>query len=304
MLAHGCKPGAGPRVRAAALAFASLAASVGQARADNPVPVIVAAENFYGDVAAQLAGPGWTVTSILSNPDEDPHLFEASPSIARDISAARIVIYNGADYDPWMGKLLSAARSERRQAIVAADLTGHHPGDNPHLWYDPATMPAVARALSAALAADDPAHRAEYAIRLDRFLRSLRPIDARISALRHRYTGLPVTATEPVFGYMASALGLVMRNERFQLAVMNDAEPSAADVAGMEDDLRGRRVRLFIYNSQATDSASQRLLGIARASKIPVLGVTETEPRGVASYQGWIAGQLEALDRAMSASPG
>ena len=289
---------------AALVSVSLLAASTGQARADSHVPVIVAAENFYGDVAAQLAGSRWMVTSILSNPDEDPHLFEASPSVARDISAARVVVYNGADYDPWMGKLLLAARSNRRQAIVAADLTGHHSGDNPHLWYDPATMPAVARALSAGLAADDPAHRADYAGRLDRFLRSLRPIDAEISTLRRKYAGLPVTATEPVFGYMASALGLVMRNERFQLAVMNDTEPSAADVATLEDDLRGHKVRLFIYNSQATDSAAQRLLGIARASRIPVLGVTETQPRGAASYQGWIAGQLDALDRAMSAPPG
>ncbi len=273
------------------------------ARGATGRPEIVAAENFYGDVAGQLAGPGWTVTSILSNPDEDPHLFEASPSIVRSLSAARIVVFNGADYDPWMDRLLSAARSAARQEVVAARLTGHGPGDNPHLWYDPATMPAVARALSADLALDDPAHRQDYAARLDRFLRSLAPIDRKIRALRTKYAGTPVTATEPVFGYMAAALGLVMRNERFQLAVMNNTEPSAGDVAAMEDDLRGRKVRLFIYNSQATDSAAGRLLGIARAARIPVLGVTETEPRGVASYQDWIGGQLDALDRALSAPP-
>ena len=264
---------------------------------------IVAAENFYGDVAAQLAGPGWVVTSILSNPDEDPHLFEASPSIARNLSAARIVVFNGVDYDPWMDRLLSAARSDRRQTVIAAGLTGHHAGDNPHLWYEPATMPAVAGAISTDLAADDPAHRQEYAARLDRFNRSLVPINRKIAVLRARYAGLPVTATEPVFGYMAAALGLVMRNQRFQLAVMNSTEPSAADVAAMEDDLRGRKVRLFIYNSQATDSAAERLLRIARAAKVPVLGVTETEPRSAAHYQDWILGQLDTLDHVLSAPP-
>ncbi len=264
---------------------------------------IVAAENFYGDVAGQLAGPGWAVTSILSNPDEDPHLFEASPSIVRDLSAARIVVFNGVDYDPWMDKLLSAARSDRRQTIVAGDLTGHRPGDNPHLWYEPGTVPAVARVISADLTADDPADRSGYASRLDRFIRSLRPISQKIAALHAKYAGLPVTATEPVFGYMAQALGLVMRNQRFQLAVMNNTEPSAADVAAMEDDLRGHKVRLFIYNSQATDSAAERLLRIARAARIPVLGVTETEPRGAGSYQGWILDQLDTLDRTMSAPP-
>ena len=287
----------------ALIAAAGGAAPGGAARSGATRGGIVAAENFYGDVATQLAGPGWAVTSILSNPDEDPHLFEASPSIARDLSEARIVVYNGADYDPWMDKLLAAAHSDRRQVVVAATLTGHHAGDNPHLWYAPGTMPAVARALSADLVADDPAHRAGYDARLDRFLHSLAPIDAKIAALRAKYAGLPVTATEPVFGYMASALGLVMRNERFQLAVMNNTEPSAADVAAMEDDLRGHRVRLFIYNSQATDTAAERLLHIARDAKIPVLGVTETEPRGAKSYQDWIGGQLDALDRALSAPP-
>ena len=299
------RSGGGARRRGLAAMLAMLltpCAGAAQTAADKPG--IVAAENFYGDVAAQLAGPGWSVTSILSNPDQDPHLFEASPSIARAISGARIVVFNGADYDPWMDKLVSAARSTDRQAIVAAALTGHRAGDNPHVWYDPATMPAVARTLCADLVADDPAHRATYAARLDRFLRSLRPIDAEVAALRGRYAGLPVTATEPVFGYMASALGLVMRNQRFQLAVMNNTEPSAGDVAALERDLREHRVRLFIYNSQATDSAARRLLGIAHASGIAVLGVTETEPRGAASYQGWIAGQLGALDRAMSAAPG
>ncbi len=274
------------------------------ARGAAGLPEIVAAENFYGDVAGQLAGPGWAVTSVLSNPDEDPHLFEASPSIVRSLSAARIAVFNGADYDPWMDKLLSAAGSGSRQEVVAARLTGHRPGDNPHLWYDPATMAAVARAVSADLAAADPAHRQDYDTRLDRFLRSLEPIDRKVQALRTRYAGLPVTATEPVFGYMAAALGLVMRNQRFQIAVMNNTEPSAGDVAAMENDLRGRKVRLFIYNSQATDSAAERLLGIARTARIPVLGVTETEPRGAASYQDWILGQLDALDHALSAPPG
>ena len=271
-----------------------------EARGVTAAPGIVAAENFYGDVAAQLAGPGWTVTSILSNPDQDPHLFEASPSVARAVSNARVAVFNGADYDPWMDKLLAAAPARARQTVVAASLTGHRPGDNPHLWYDPGTMPAVARAVSADLAAVDPAHRADYAARLDRFLGFLLPIDRKIAGLRARYAGLPVTATEPVFGYMVAAIGLRMRNQRFQLAVMNNTEPGAADVAAMENDLRGHKVRLLIYNSQATDDAARRLLCIARDSRIPVLGVTETMPRGAASYEDWIAGQLDALDRALS----
>ncbi len=286
--------------RAAALAlFAVLAGSTGFAAA---APSIVAAENFYGDVVQQLAGPGAKVTSILSNPDEDPHLFEATPSVARALSAAQIVVYNGVDYDPWMPKLLAAAKSANRRAIVVADLLHKAKGSNPHLWYDPATMPAVAQAVTAALVASDPAGQAGYAARLQQVLASLQALQARVAALRQTYGGTPVTATEPVFGLMADALGLVMRNERFQLAVMNNTEPAASDVAAMETDLRQHRVRLFIYNSQATDSAAKRLLRIAHDARVPVIGVTETEPKG-RDYQDWMLSQLDALDRALASSP-
>lgn len=260
---------------------------------------IVAAENFYGDVAGQLAGPGAAVESVLSNPDQDPHLFEASPSVARSLSAARIVIYNGADYDPWMVKLLRAAKSTDRRVIVVADLVHKKAGDNPHVWYDPATMAAAARALSAALIAADPAGRAGYEQRLQAFTDGLKPLEATIAAMRAKYAGAAVTATEPVFGYMASALGLTMRNERFQVSVMNSTEPRASDVAAFEGDLRKHLVRAFIYNSQASDPAAKRLLDIAKASGVPVVGVTETEPGGQ-TYQGWMMAQLKALDAALA----
>jgi zinc/manganese transport system substrate-binding protein len=281
---------------AAAVLLAGPASGQGNAQ---PVKV-VAAENFYGDVAQQLAGPNAAVTSILSNPDQDPHLFEASPSVARELSEARIVVYNGADYDAWMAKLLGNANAADRIVIVVADLVGRKTGENPHLWYDPATMPAFAKAFSAALGSADAARKADYDQRLQTFLDSLKPLDAKVAEMKGKFAGTPVTATEPVFGYMASALGLKMRNERFQLAVMNNTEPSASDVAAFESDLRKHRVRALFYNSQATEAAAQRLLKIARQSKIPVVGVTETEPAGK-TYQTWMTGQLEALEKALAA---
>jgi len=260
---------------------------------------IVAAENFYGDVAQQLAGPDATVTSVLSNPDEDPHLFEASPSVARNLSAAAIVVYNGADYDPWMAKLLAASRATSRKVIIVANLVHKKPGDNPHLWYDPATMPIYAKALAAALAERDPSHKADYDQRFQVFLTSLRSLDANVADVRGKFAGTPVTATEPVFGYMATALGLKMRNERFQLAVMNNTEPRASDVAAFENDLRKHQVHLLLYNSQASDAAAQRMVRIAQQSKIPVVGVTETEPAGK-TFQDWMMGQLNAVAQALS----
>lgn len=280
----------------------ALAVSVARPLAAQPVPLtIVAAENFYADVASQLAASDARISSVLSNPNEDPHLFEASPSVARALADARIVIYNGADYDPWMDKLLAAAKSASRQVIVVASLVHKKSGDNPHLWYDTANVAAAARALSAALAAADPARKSLYDQRLQTFLTSLQPIDAKIAAMRASYHGISVTATEPVFGYMASAIGLTMRNERFQLAVMNDTEPAASDVVAFEGDLRHHHVRVLLYNSQATDSSAKRLLRIAGQANIPVVGVTETEPPGE-TYQAWMTGQLESLAAALAKS--
>ncbi len=265
-------------------------------------PRIVAAENFYGDVAQQVAGPGVPVTSILSSPDEDPHLFEASPSVARAVADATIVVCNGAGYDAWAPRLAGVPGQVGRRVIVVADLLHHLPGGNPHVWYGPAAMPSYARALAAQLTAADPAHGADYSARLQGFLQSLEPLDARVAALRQRYAGTPVTATEPVFGDMAAALGLAMRNGRFQLAVMNGTEPAASDVAAMETDLRQHRVRLLLYNSQATDAAAERLLQLAREVGVPAVGVTEMEPASL-SYQAWMLAQLDAVARALAASP-
>ncbi len=280
-------------------AFAILAILAAPALAYAGTPVkIVAAENFYGDIAQQIGGPDVAVASILSNPDQDPHLFEASPAVARRLSEARIAISNGLGYDPWMQKLLAAARNPGRQTIVVADLVGRKPGDNPHIWYDPATMLALARALADALATADPSQHAAYQQRLAQLVQSMRPVQARIAALHVRLAGTPVTATEPVFGYMFEALGMTVRNLPFQRAVMNNTEPSASEIAAFEDTLKTRQVRLLVYNSQASDPVADRMANLARASHVPVLGATETEPPGV-TYQAWMLATLDAIDRAL-----
>jgi zinc/manganese transport system substrate-binding protein len=283
---------------AAAAAMAVMSAL--PAWAASPV-TIVAAENFYGDVAKQIGGTNVKVSSILSNPDQDPHLFEASPSVARGISGARIVVYSGIDYDPWMEKLLSASKSADRKEIVVADLIGKKTGDNPHIWYDPATMLAFAQALTDALVADDPANKDGYEKRLASFQASIKPIGDKIATLKQRLAGTPVTATEPVFGYMFAALGMQVRNEPFQLAVMNSTEPSASDVAAFENDLKNHQVKLLVYNSQASDPLAERMQKLAKASKVPVVGANETEPPGK-TYQAWMTGELDAVDKALPAA--
>ena len=286
---------------AVGLALALLLAVVPAPRthaADSKIAV-VAAENFYGDIARQIGGDRVAVISIMNNPDQDPHLFETTPGIVRQIAGAQIAVLNGADYDPWMEKLLSAAPQLNRKVIIAADLVHKKAGDNPHLWYNPATVPAVAEAVAAALSAADATHRNDYAARLANFLGSLKPITDKIAAIRGKHAGAAVTASEPVFGYMAGALGLKMRNESFQLSIMNDTEPSARDVAAFEQDLNVHNVRVMFYNKQASNKAVQRLVDLARKAKIPVVGVTETTPPGL-TYQNWMLTQLNDVEKALA----
>lgn len=260
---------------------------------------IVAAENFYGEVAQRIGGPQVTVTSILSNPNQDPHLFEAAPSTARAVSRADIAIVNGAAYDPWMNRLLDASPNPNREILNVASVTGHKNGDNPHLWYEPGTMPTVARVLAAQLTLRDPPNANAYRQRHNDFVSSLVPLTEKIASLKARFAGTPVTATEPVFGYMASALGLDMRNGGFQLAIMNDTEPSPRQVAAFENDLRQRIVKVLIYNSQVTDDTTSRLKRIAEESGVPIVGVTETMPAGM-TYVQWMVSQLDVLQAALA----
>ena len=264
----------------------------------DPVKV-VAAENFYGDLATQIGGPNVVVTSILSNPDDDPHLFEASPETAKALSDAKVVIVNGVDYDPWMEKLLSAHKAPSRKEIIVAQLVGHKPGDNPHLWYDPATMKAAAKALVADLTAVDPAHKADYEQGQAKFLDSLKPLDDKIAAMHKSYAGQPVTASEPVFGYQAALIGLKVHNEKYALAIMNNAEPTPSEVAAFENDLKGKKVKAMLYNAQASEPAVGKLVQLAKDNGIPVVGVSETEPTN-STYQDWMMGQLNALDKALA----
>ena len=260
---------------------------------------VVAAENFYGDIARQIGGDRVTVVSIMNSPDQDPHLFETTPGIVRQIAAAQVVVFNGANYDPWMEKLLSAAPRPGRLAINVAAITRHKAGDNPHLWYDPSIVIAAARVLNAAFAKADRAHSKDYDARLAAFEASMKPLTDKIAAIRGKYSGAAVTASEPVFGLMAEALGLTMHNEKFQLSVMNDTEPSAHDVAAFEQDLKEHKVRMMFYNKQASSKIVQHLVALAKATKIPLVGVTETVPPDM-TFQQWMLSEVTDTEKALA----
>jgi len=263
-----------------------------------PVLQIVAAENFYGDVAHQIGGNYVQVSSILTNPNQDPHLFEASASTARSISNAQIVIYNGIGYDPWMERLLRVASTRQRRLINVASLAGHKPGDNPHIWYEIGTMTSLAQAVATELSLQDPAHASDYSARLAEFLNAQNSLQSTVDRLHKRYQGLAVSATEPVFGYMAKALGLDVQHAAFQWANMNGNEPAASDIVRMERDIRSRRVLALFYNEQSASSSAMRMRAIAKAAGVAVLGVSETMPEGE-HYQAWMGRQLANVEHSL-----
>ena len=280
------------------LLFAAVAA-VAFALPAHAAPIkILAAENFYGAAAQAIGGDRVAVDSVIVAPGTDPHDFDPPPSVARQAANARIVIMNGADYDAWMARLVNANHVDGQIVIDVAALAGHKAGDNPHVWYDPKAMPALAEALSADLVKLDPAGKAGYEKRRDAFLASLAPIATRVAELRQKYAGIPVVATEPVFGYMAEAIGLKMENQAFQTAIMNGTEPGASDVGKMEDAIRKGKVKVLFYNSQVQDAFTRNLAALAKSSGVPLVPVTETEPEGT-SFSQWMLDTLDATAKAL-----
>jgi zinc/manganese transport system substrate-binding protein len=280
------------------LLFALLACTVPAPAAAAPLK-IVAAENFYGGVAQQIAGADASVTSILTNPNQDPHEFTSSAQTARAVADADVVIYSGIGYDEWMSKLLGAPGQPGRVVIDVAALIGAKDGDNPHIWYDPRTMPALGARLVEVLSQRNPAQAAAYRQALDSFRASMQPELDQIARLKKRTQGMEVTATEPVFGYLAAALGFKVLNYDFQIKVMNDTEPGAAETAAFEQTLSTHEAKLLFYNSQVTDPATDRLRQLATRAGIPIVGVTETQPPDQPDYVAWMRHELSAIEAAL-----
>ena len=257
--------------------------------------VVVAAENFYGDIVGQLGGDHVAVTSIISDPNVDPHEYESSAKDAAAVANARLVIQNGLGYDAFMDRLMKASPNPQRRLIVVADLTGHRKGDNVHLWYDPPTIPKVAQTVYEALVQIDPGDAASFRNRYRAFQASLPPLTQAIDGVRAQYTGTPVAATEPVFGYMARATELnVITPVAFQKAIEEGGDPPATALAQMEDQLKQHQAKVLLYNTQTVSPITTRVQQLAKKVGVPVVGVSETEPPGK-SFQQWMLSQLERL---------
>jgi zinc/manganese transport system substrate-binding protein len=278
----------------------ALAATGSSGRAPGGRVAVVAAENAYGSIAAQIGGRHVTVTSILRDPAADPHLFTADTETGLEVARASVLIQNGAGYDTFMDRLEDAAPSAGRVVVTVADVLGVHGADaNPHLWYDVPRLGRVAAAIAAGLERADPRHRAAYRAGLDRFERRLAPLRREVAAIRARDGGAPVAYTEAVPGYLLAAAGL--RNltpAAFSRAIEDGSEPTASAVSDMTALLASHRVRALLVNTQAVSPITSRVRSAAAAAGVPVVGVTETLPEGE-TFQAWQLRQARALARAL-----
>jgi zinc/manganese transport system substrate-binding protein len=265
---------------------------------------VVAAENFWGSIAAQLAGDRAEVTSIITNPATDPHDYEATPQDARRVASADYVIVNGIGYDTWAQKLLDADPGSARRVLDVGRLVGVNVGGNPHQWYSPVSVEKLVARVAADLARLDPADAHYFAQRRAAFESTgLAEYHSLIAEIKQRYAGSPVGASESIVAPLVDALGLAMKTpESFLTAVAEGNEPSARDTAIVNRQIEQRVIKVLVFNSQNATPDVNRLADAARARGIPVTAVTETLVPAGATFQAWQSAELRGLRDALARS--
>ncbi len=260
----------------------------------------VGAENEYADVISQIGGQYVNASAIMSNPNTDPHTFEASAQVAAEVSGAQLVVQNGIGYDDFMTTIEQANASSSRKVINVQNLLGLPDSTpNPHLWYKPTTMPAVAAAIASDLESLDPSQSSYFKANLATFDSSLGAWNTAIAQLKAKFGADAVATTEPVADYLLQAAGITnLTPWAFQADIMNGTDPSPQDVATQQALFTGHKVKAFVYNQQVTDSLTDSLLTLAHQNDIPVVGVYETMPTPGYTYQKWMQAEVGALSNA------
>jgi zinc/manganese transport system substrate-binding protein len=261
----------------------------------------IGAENEYANVLSQIGGKYVHVTSILNNPNTDPHTFEASPQIAQEVSSAQLIVQNGVGYDGFMSRIQAASPNPQRKVIVVQHVLGLPDATpNPHLWYDPRTMPAVARVMAADLAALQPAHKAYFQANLARFNDSLKPWLSAIAQFKAAYPGTKAATTEPVADYLLTAMGITnVTPFTFQADIMHGTDPAPQDIALENGFFSKHEVKVFAYNQQVVSALTSSIRQNASKAGVPIVGVYETMPTGY-DYQRWMLAEVNAIQKAVT----
>ena len=291
---------------AAAVAATVAAACSGSASGAGSTGKIVAvgAENEYADVIGQVGGKYVQVSAIMSNPSTDPHTFEASIAVSREVGNAQLVVQNGLGYDSFMNTIESASPDSGRRVIDVQQLLKLPDSTpNPHLWYDPATMPKVADAIADDLSAIQPEHAAYFQANAKAFGTSLKALTGAIASFRASHPGTPVATTEPVADYLLAALGADnLTPWTFQADVMNGVDPSPQNVAAVRALFAQRKVKALLYNQQVTDPLTQSFITLTQQNHIPVVSVYETMPVPGYDFQTWMLAEVQDLRKAVTAN--
>lgn len=277
------------------------AAEVSSSTAATAPIAVVASTNVWGDIAKQVGGDHVNVTSIMSDPNADPHQYEADATTAGALSKAQFVIENGLGYDDFMDKLLSASPNPTRTVLNAADAMQISGADaNPHIWYDIAKISAVASGIADQLGKLDPGDASTFTANAKAFSDSLPPINAAIDNIKSKYPGAPIGYTERVPGYLVDAAGLTLATPAtFAQSIEDGNDPSPADNAAMDAALTGKKIKVLLYNGQVTSPATDAVKQLAQKSGVPVVGVTETLPPSDKDFQDWQLRQITELTSAL-----
>jgi zinc/manganese transport system substrate-binding protein len=262
---------------------------------------VIAGENFWGSIAAQLGGSHVAVTSIVTNPNTDPHEYESSAIDARAFATADYVILNGAGYDDWGQKLLSGNPSQSRRVFTVADFLNRKAGDNPHFWYNPDWVEKVADRITADYQTVDSADSAYFTQQREALRSALKPYHDAIEHIRSTFSGVPVGSTESIFVYMAQALGInLISPPEFMQAISEGTDPPAQTVAQFQDQISHHQLKVLVYNTQTSTPITDNLKQLAARNGIPVVGISETVEPTTASFQDWQTKQLNSLRAALS----
>jgi len=287
---------------ASACSSAGTANTTGTAKTVPGAILAVGAENEYADVIGQVGGKYVAATAIMSNPNTDPHTFEASPQVAQEVSQAQLVVQNGVGYDTFMNTIENAQASSSRKVIDVQQLLGlPNSTPNPHLWYKPGTMTAVANAVAQDLSELKPAEAAYFKANAQAFIKELTGWENAIATFTSKYPGTPVATTEPVADYLLQAMNADnLTPWALQADIMNGVDPSPQDVATQRSLFTEHKVKVFLYNQQVTDSLTESFIQLAQQNGIPVVGVYETMPTPGYDYQTWMVAEVNALTKAVT----
>ena len=295
----------------ALLLVAAAAAGCGSsssASSSNPAGQIqvTAAENFWGSIATQLGGNKVGVTSIITNPDTDPHTYQPTASDGRALTTSRFVIYNGIGYDPWAPKILSTNSSSGQTVLNVGQLVGVPDGGNPHRWYSPTDVQTVINTITADYKKIDPSDAGLFDAQNQSYVNgALAQYNQLIDQIKSRYSGVPVGASESIFAPLAQALGLdLLTPPAFLEAISEGTDPTAQDKATIDNQINRRQIKVYVYNSQNATPDVQAQVKEAKAAGIPVTTITETLAPKTATFQTWQSRQLQDLATALNKATG